>query len=357
MERIHLYNKKTESVTGIPNTFIDLYMPQASGEYVKIFVYMLRCMNNPRNDFSVSGMADHFDLTEKDVMRALRYWENQGLLSLEYDPQGQLSGICLISEALSERESRRNVNDLHLHATSAPLPDSPVQQTPARRTYSPAELTTFCKQDDVAEMVFMAERYIGRSLNHTDLNIIFSWYDQLQFPLDLIEFLIESCVSGGHTSLHYMEKIAEDLHAHNICTVEEARAKLDVRSRIYHTVMKCFGIRGRNLIPAELSYLDRWSGELGFDSELIGEACTRTIQAIHEPGFEYADRILSSWKEQGLKSLADIKKADEAFASSRKHKQPSVKTAKTKTTQFTNFKQRENNYDELQKQLLRQSIQ
>ncbi len=75
------------AATYIPNTFIDEYMTHADGEFVKIYLYLLRCMNNPGCTFSISDIADKFDHTEKDVIRALRYWEKMHLLCLEFDSQ------------------------------------------------------------------------------------------------------------------------------------------------------------------------------------------------------------------------------------------------------------------------------
>lgn len=40
-------------------------------------------------------MADKFDHTEKDIKRALKYWEKKHLLQLEYNSGEQLTGICL----------------------------------------------------------------------------------------------------------------------------------------------------------------------------------------------------------------------------------------------------------------------
>ena len=79
----------------------------------------------------------------------------------------------------------------------------------------------FCEKSDVRELIFITEKYLGRTLNQNDLNMIFFWYDELHFSTELIEFLIENCVSKGHTSLHYMQRIAEDFADHNIRTVEE----------------------------------------------------------------------------------------------------------------------------------------
>ena len=120
------------------------------------------------------------------------------------------------------------------------------------------------------------------------------------FSTELIEFLIENCVSKGHTSLHYMQRIAEDFADHNIRTVEEARQMLNQDSSLYHTVIKAFGIRGRNLVPPEMNFLKQWSTKFGFPEELIAEACSRTIRAIHEPNFGYANSILEKWHKAGI---------------------------------------------------------
>ena len=74
-KNITLYNNLQETTTSVPNRFIDHYMISANGEYVKIYLYLLRCMNQPECTFSLSRLADHFDHTEKDIQRALKYWE------------------------------------------------------------------------------------------------------------------------------------------------------------------------------------------------------------------------------------------------------------------------------------------
>ena len=71
---ILLKRDSSMAATYVPNTFIDKYMTHADGEFVKIYLYLLRCMNSPDTPFSISGTADKFDHTEKDVRRALKYW-------------------------------------------------------------------------------------------------------------------------------------------------------------------------------------------------------------------------------------------------------------------------------------------
>ena len=72
MADIRLHNK-LNTVTNVPNRFIDEYMTNANGEFVKIYLYLLRCMNTPDCDFSISMIADKLEHTERDVTRALKY--------------------------------------------------------------------------------------------------------------------------------------------------------------------------------------------------------------------------------------------------------------------------------------------
>ncbi len=82
-------------------------MTRANGEYVKIYLYLHRCFAQPSADFSLSGLADHFDCTERDILRALKYWEKLRLFRLEYDANDNLSGIRMLNSAYSAAQ----VND------------------------------------------------------------------------------------------------------------------------------------------------------------------------------------------------------------------------------------------------------
>ena len=70
--------------TAVSNAFIDGYMADANGEFVKVYLYLLRLLADEDKEFSVSFLADKLNNTEKDVVRALCYWEKLNLLQLEY---------------------------------------------------------------------------------------------------------------------------------------------------------------------------------------------------------------------------------------------------------------------------------
>ncbi|MCD8299849.1 MAG: DnaD domain protein [Clostridiales bacterium] len=346
MAGITLYNEQPLAATCVPNLFIDEYMTRANGDYVKIYLYLLRSINLLDCSFSLSRIADHFDCTERDILRALKYWEKKKLFRLEYEEGGSLSGICFLNDAhddiSAENDSPKDLADRFIAASRKREPD-------------PDRMKEFTKQEDIRELIFITEQYLGRTLNQTDLSTIFSWYDELHFPEELIEFLIETCVSGGHTSLRYMQRVAEDYAAKGITSVEQARDYAGSSSALAHAVMKAFGIRGRNLVPSETDYIETWSARYAFSTEMISEACARTMNTIHEASFSYANSILERWYRAGIRTMEDVKKADEA------HRASTRKTRHSQTIQaasrFANFQQRENDYEEIQNQLIRKSFQ
>ena len=151
------------------------------------------------------------------------------------------------------------------------------------------------------------------------MNSILYWYDGLGFSTDLIEYLVEYCVSKGHTSIRYIEKVALAWADNHITTVEQAKLTAGLHSQLYFSVMKALGINGRSLVPAETAYIDKWRSDYGFSSEVITTACERTIQAIHQPKFEYIDSILTSWKKNHVSTLEDIARLDEAHQKKKKN--------------------------------------
>lgn len=84
MARIALYKDNYADSTVVSNLFIDEYMKDANDAQLKVYFYLLRMLNADQA-ISVSGIADKFNHTEKDVIRALKYWEKQQILDLDFD--------------------------------------------------------------------------------------------------------------------------------------------------------------------------------------------------------------------------------------------------------------------------------
>lgn len=373
----------------VPSKFIDEYMPEANGEFVKIYLYLLRSLSSSSSDCSISKIADKFDHTEKDVVRALKYWERQKLLAIEYNPDKSIAGIHVTdiyhldddfssnkpAAAAQESGNSSNTVEAATIVTESPASDSSTDSSsvvagyasnitpipapaPTKKEYTLDDIKNFRRDPDVSELFFIIETYLKHTLSSSDINIILYWYEELHFPTDLIEYLVEYCISKGHSSTRYMNKVAISWSESGITTVEQAKENASIHSQVYYAVMKALGISGRNLVDTEMNYIKKWSKEFGFDTQLISLACQRTISAIHQPSFEYVDSIMTSWHNNQVHTTEDVDKLDAAY---NKTKKVTINTTDkpigTKRNKFNNFNQREYDYDQLEKVLLTTSVQ
>ena len=96
MSLISLKNSSETEVTVLSNRFIDNFMPRANGEFVKVYIYLLRVVSAAPSSFNLEDMADRLLCTDRDISRALKYWEAEKLISLTYTADQQLSGITLL---------------------------------------------------------------------------------------------------------------------------------------------------------------------------------------------------------------------------------------------------------------------
>jgi hypothetical protein len=89
-----IYDDSSSDTTLVSNLFIDEYMKDANDAQLKVYLYLLRVMGAGASA-DISQMADLFNHTERDIVRSLDYWAGLGLLSLDHDEQGELTGIHL----------------------------------------------------------------------------------------------------------------------------------------------------------------------------------------------------------------------------------------------------------------------
>ncbi len=360
MATLNLHNKMTLDVITIPGIFIDTYMIEANGEFVKIYLYLLRAMTNPNISVSVSQMADLFDHTEKDILRALTYWEKLGLLRLGFNSEHHLTDISLLdafNKQNKKQEQETNIDQVVAQAAiakSEPLSNSePTSYTADVTVPSIEELSN---DNKFTELLFIAQAYMKTTFSPTDCNKIAYWYALFNRSSEIIEYLVEYCVENGHNSMRYMEKVALNWHKEGLFTLPAIREYCQNRNKSTYAVMKAFGINDRQPGNLESEYINKWSNTFGFSTDLIVLACEKTLSLTGKVSFQYADKILTVWKEKGVTSLADVQALDSkhqqavAKNSTQQNGPRSINTgSSTKTTnnKFHNFEQRDTDYDQL----------
>ena len=348
MKTLKLRNQFQSDSTLIENEFIDYHMVDANGEFVKVYLFLLRHLHNPCMSLTISTIADCLQNTEKDILRALNYWQKDGLLTLEYDESGKISGITMgaapVAEEPMEEEDTTPV---------APAPATAMPKAESSASASePTNIEPFRNRKELKSLLFIAEQYLGKTLSAKDIESIHYFYDGLHFSADLVEYLIEYCVENEHKNMHYIQKVALAWSESNITTVDQAKKNSSFYNKNCYSVLNAFGIKGRGPAAPELTYIKKWTGEYGFTLDIVLEACNRTMAKLHQPSFEYADSILKKWLTANVHHLSDLERLDLA------HKQ-TVASRKTESrsagkNKFNNFEGRTYDYDSLEKQLLSQ---
>ncbi len=426
MTAINISSDIATSFTTVSDIFIDQYMPKANGEFVKVYLYLLRATGSGAGIATISEIADHFSNTEADIIRALNYWASEGILQLQSGADGQITGINLCSLAVSGMQAAQSniqsavadnaaqnnlqnsvvnnaaqnnlqnsvvnnaaqnslqngvVNNVAQNISTANIrmQDSVVEKlksqatdkpAPSQKEYTLDEIKEFRKNPDISELFFIIETYLKHTLSSTDTNMVLYWLDELHFSTDLVEYLVEYCITKGHSSLRYMNKVALGWADAGIKTVDQAKDDAAAHSQIYYSVMKALGITGRNLVDSEVSLINKWVGEYGFDIELVKAACSKTISAIQKPSFEYTDSILANWRKKDVHTLKDVEVLDANFAKANKasatgssqgtnaangSSKPKSNNSSSKN-KFNNFNQRNNDYDKLEKLFLNSTV-
>lgn len=371
MSSLILSTESSEGYTSVSNIFISEYVPGANGEFVKVYLYLLHLMSLRSNNISISLLADTFNQTEADIMRALRYWDSLDVISLSFNGPGNgLSNIVLrdikhtgqaantmADPIAAESASVNSTSSYQTETVQAAKPD--IKQTeviytaePLKVSYSKEQLNGFLANDNFSMLLFVIEQYMGRPLSTKETNSIVYFYDGLKLSTDLIEYLFEYCVEHNKKSINYIEKVALSWASKNIHTIAEAKEETSNHTDYVYQIMKAFGLSNREPAQHEKAMIAKWADTYCFDTDMIIEACNRTIKAIHQPSFEYADTILANWKNSNISSLEDVKKADAAYAAGNNIKPKQTASSKPANNRFNNFQQRDKKSDDWYNSLL-----
>ncbi len=374
MAQLTIYQDSYINATIISNRFIDEYMTDANDAQLKVYLYLVR-MLNAHLETGVSDIADRFNHTEKDVMRSLKYWEKQGLLKLDFDESKNLVGIHMKNLCHSDSDAP-TVESTHAPArtvkpapvapavtlsvvepVAAPAPEKPEEVKAAyeKPAYSADQVRAFKSAESSMQIVFVAETYLGRPLSAADLRSLMFIHDVLEFNDDLTDYLLQYCVEREKRDFRYIEKVAIAWKENGVTTAKQAAKYVTRYDKSVYSIMNQLGKNGAPT-DKEIEFINRWTCEYGFPQDVILEACDRTVLATDSHRFQYAEGILRSWREQNVRTKADIAQLDKAH-----QKRPaggnqgngSGSGAASKNP-FNQFEQREIDFEALERQLLSQ---
>lgn len=337
MDQILVCANKIPSVTAIRNSFIQKYMPDANGSYVKVYLYLSMCIQSGRLDFSISSLADLMENTENDIIRALQHWEKKNLLKITWHESGEyIVGIEFLNPDEGEAPGRSTADAGQEKPDSTYLPDISITPAQTGMMEGNSDFTWICQ---------IVENFLNRPLKSAEIQLLIYLFDTLHFSKDLILHLYEYCLSLGKSNVKYIQTVALSWAENHVTTPEEAQALSADYSSTHTAISKALGIH-RALAGIECQYIKRWQDEWGMDLSVILEACNRTLLSIQKPDFKYIDGILKNWHKEDVHTLQDIAQCDEKFAKKQAEPARAVpaghyrNSTAPKLNQFQSFPQR-----------------
>lgn len=312
-------NKNDKNSFSISYDFMQRWGRLANSDYLKIYIYMLYEYSKNGSVSSVEKLEKQLHIRRDIIEAAIDFWETNGFMTLS-------DGV--VGFPNNNFESAAEQPD------STEKPRKKVREN-LRASYAPGEIAQAMEENaSLSDLFSGAERVLGKSLSSSDIEMIYSFYDWLGLPVEVIIMLLGYCAKVGKRTKRYMETVAIDWSDRGIDNYEAAEALIKHLENINsneNAVRGVLGIYGRAFTTTEKKYIEKWCSDQQFDIDIISYAYDRTVQNTGKLSYLYMNKIMDNWRAEGLDTVEKIKAAGEEFRSK------SNKGAPVKKSKFNNY--------------------
>ncbi|MEE0944027.1 MAG: DnaD domain protein [Clostridia bacterium] len=275
---------KASDFVMLEKDFVLNKMPLANAAYVKVYLYILALSGS---NCEYSAIANALSMLESDVVNAVKYWTEQGVLS-------ENNGTLTFGKA---------------QQPPADAPTPPVRKEEKPITVKKSDYTASQISDAVIaipalrDMLAVSEELLQKPLNPSEMETLYWFYDGLGLSPEAILMLVEYCVSKGKPRLSYAEKVALSWCERGLVTPEDISRYLRDSERADEDIKYIadkMGIGGRPLANGEEQYFSKWMGEFNMSREMILLSHEYCLMQTGKLSFPYMDKILERWHSQDI---------------------------------------------------------
>lgn len=270
--------------------FIERLMPSANPTFVKVYLYALMlCFK--KEDCDSQKIAEKLGLLESDVILAMKYWEEQGILNNIEEKKSEPVG-----ENTIQTEKNITVEKISYDAQN---------------------------NDDLKDMLRIAQEVLGKTLTTSDTKTLYWIYENLRMPIEVILVLLEYCVSINKRNMSYIEQVALSWSERGINTLEDADVFMREQAQkesSFSSLKRIFGINSRDFTSIEQNYLNNWTGVYKMSEEMIALAYEYCILRINKLSFPYMDKIIENWFVNNIHTIAEAEEDNERFKNKTENK-------------------------------------
>ncbi|MBE6756787.1 MAG: DnaD domain protein [Ruminococcaceae bacterium] len=279
----------------VPSEVVDKHIRLAGSVQLKVLLWMMRHSAEEKN---MDEMSKDLGVSVADCSDALTFWSEMGLLVA--------TDKTFAPEKVAEK-------------VPEPVVETKKQETkrilPEIEAIKPTAQQIAARGDESEEIRFLfneAQMRLGKTIGHDGQAVLLMMHDSYGLPVEVIVTIIEYCVSVGKTSTSYIAKIGKDWGEREIDSLEKADEvinELKASDEMWGEFRLRTGVSTPRPTTAQMKYLNRWKNEYGFTMDMIFLAYEETANNIQKMSFQYMDRILKNWFENGLRTPADVAKA------------------------------------------------
>ena len=301
------------SNTTLPDIFFTEYLPEANGDYVKIYLYIL-FLSKYDKDIKVNDLCKKLGLPLKVIQDGIKYWEDQGVFTKK--------NTGYIINNLQEKELHQ------LYKPKVALSAEQIQKS--------AE-----SQKRAKTIEYINNRYFSGLMPTSWYPDIELWFKKYNFDDEVMIALFEYCFDKSALHKNYVQVVADSWFKNQIKSFNDLDLyyeKQEKLNKMANMISKKLGL-SRQLTQYEYAYIEKWFIDFGYSFDVIEIALKRTTSKVN-PSFDYIDKLISDWHERGFKSAEQVNK----FLSDIKQKNKDIKQLEKKTG-YQKYEQR--SYDNL----------
>lgn len=288
----------------VSSYFIEQIMPSCNATFVKVYLYAFHLAMRGK-EVENSQIASALNLLESDVMHAFSYLYEKGCIEFK-------DNVVLFT---LQKNPTSTAAPAVPQTTVVPVTAPPVTASPLPRSYRDVA-SLISANKNLSEMCMLAQNVLGKTLNSSDLETLYWFYDGLHFSPEVILMLLEYCVSKDKRSMKYIEKVAISWHERHITTIEEVErfmAEEEQKDHYFYTLKKIFGIHNRDLTKTEENYLTTWQNDYRMSQEMVALAYEYCILQTNKLSFPYMDSIIRRWHKQNITTIEAAEADNEQF--------------------------------------------
>lgn len=301
------------STTNIPDVFFSEYLSQSSGDFIKVYLYILY-LSKYNKDIKLNDLSKRLSLAFPIIQEAIKYWEALGAITKK--------GTGFIVN---------NIQEIELHKLYKPkveLSTEDIEKNEKNKLRASAI-------DTINNSFFQG---LMSTSWYTNIGL---WFDKYGFDEQVMVALFSYCFKRSAMHENYLSAVADTWSKNNVKTFNDLELyfqKQQEFQKIQNYIQKKLRI-SRPLTEFEQGYIEKWIVDYGYPLDVIELALKRTTARANF-SFDSLDREISGWYDRNLKTTDEIQNFIVESKNQMKNKKELEKKVKS-----ANFEQRQ--YDNL----------